>query len=118
MGSKEPRNLGKGDVQGFQLSGSQDCQGCWFKMQTPTLLRDSNSKKTDAHGPKDGPLRSPESNSTHSKLTARTTGKIDLEEEVGGGKKEAGSQALEQREKTDLRLGHLSSGLSELHRSE
>lgn len=52
VGSKEPRNLGKGDVQGFQLSGSQDCQGCWFKMQTPTLLRDSNSKKTDAHGPR------------------------------------------------------------------
>lgn len=63
-------------------------------------------------------MRSPESNSTQSKSTARTTGKVDLEEEVGGGKKKAGSRALEHGEKTDLRLVHLFSSLSELHKSE
>lgn len=63
-------------------------------------------------------MRSPESNSTQSKSTARTTGKVDLEEEVRGGKKEAGGRTLEQREKADPTLGHLFSGLSELHGSE
>ena len=119
MGSKEPRNLAKGDVEGFQLSGSQECQVVLVQnADSHTLSSGILTQKNWCSWSQDGPLRSPESNSTQSKSTARTTGKVDLEEEVRGGKKEAGGRALEQREKADPKLGHLFSGLSELHGSE
>ena len=63
-------------------------------------------------------MRSPESNSTQCNSTARTTGKIGLEKEVGDDKKETGGWALARREKVDPRLSHLLAGLSEPHRSE